>query len=180
MGDEDAQGIKVQLPVRRHFVQQGGFQYADPSAGLQVKEDPALLPAVFQQHISRRKVGGIEVVQQHPPLRIDGFHVQFFSPESPFPYESEGAHLSLRLLECDNVLSPSAKKGSHGTSVITDEAGQGAYIDIAAGVLPNSLCLHLGQTVGCGEAPVADTAFHGRPCRHSREGDKEQSRQQVS
>ena len=176
-GYQYAGGINVHFAVRRHFVKQRRLQDGIQAVGQYAAERAVLFLAVFKQQIAGTEVGGVEIVYQ-PALGSCLRHFQALSVNSPLPYEAHGVHLSGSLPEQDDVLPAAAEESGKRCAVVAYEAGKGAYVDVAPGILPNRFRLHLRQAVEGGEPPVADLALNGLTCaRTHAEGHGAQQKQ---
>ena len=169
--DVHACRVEVHFPVGRHVVQDRGVQHPLHSAVLQAAEDPVLLLPVLQEDVVRREVGGVEVIEQQLPGRVDLGHLHLVAFDAPLPDEAHGAHLPLRFAEKNDVLPLTAQEAFHRPAVEAHEARERADVDVAAGVLPHRFRLHLRQRVERRVAPVAQVALQDGAVRRRR-GDR--------
>ena len=172
--------VDVKLAVGQHEVEERGFGegFARPlvacyrrdarrvksegrrgvgrlqSGGCETAEGALLFAGVLGEQEARRQVCGIEVVQHALTGGVSGMEGErrMQGIEAPVAPEAEGVDLAVQLLEIDDVDAAALKEGRQRATVVAHEAGEGANVDVAAGVLPDGLGLHLGQAVLSGEA----------------------------
>ena len=121
-GDIHPRRVEIHFPVGRHVVQERRLQHPFEAVATQVAKHPVLLLPVFQKHVVRRQVGGVEVVEQQLPVRVDLGHLHFITLDAPLPDEAHGADLPARLPEHDDIFALAAEESLHRHAVVADEA----------------------------------------------------------
>ena len=118
-----------------------------------------LLQAVLQQHIPIRQTSCVQVVQQPMSLRVKwhGFHTVVI--HTPLTEESQCPHFVLHLCKSHDVQSP-LQQMCESVTIEAHEARQRTYINISLGILPQSFCLHLRQSVLRHVSPISQMALH--------------------
>ena len=152
--------VKIELSVWCHLVEQRVGDHRLHSSLGHAAESAMLLQAVLQQHIAIGQAARVQVVQQPVTLRVEGHLLYVVIVHAPLPEEPQCPHLVGHFHEAHDVLPPSFQEGGERTAVEAHEARQRTYINVPARVLPQSLGLHLGQSVLRDVSSIGEAAFH--------------------